>query len=917
MSKARKLDTEAVRQAAAGRWLEVLTSVAGLSEEILDGQHHPCPKCGGDDRFRLIDKDAGAVLCNQCFSTKNGDGFAAVAWSRGVKFPEAVKQVAEWLGVAATKGGDSDPAKDLRWMPWSNNLARHFCAAKKPITEASLLAAGARMARYKDKFTVIALPIIGATLDVSKPVGWAIYNYNAAPLPKWNKDGEVVGQVKVKITYGSKPGLVGVHAIERIGVAGLPELVWKVEGITDLLAMLSIMPEEHRDRHLVLTNANGAGETPRWPATVLAPINSLVVHDADVPGQTGAENWTKQIAAQNPAGVTTKNVLLPYEVEEKHGKDLRDFFSEGNGYGALLTLADATSAIEVKRTATGEVDPESISYPYQERILKKLQLEVLLEDEEGRVRVFSTFLRKSSWIRKIEWLKSESMIQICGSPAIEHISIDPDGEETFSMSDVRKALALAASKRRGKHDDRGVGVWQGLDEKGNETETIVLVNDTEAARFNGDRMLRRVIIPRIDGLVLDFGSGHDDWFNFDELAGLIESAKAIEWREAVIEEACSLFSKWRWQTDSIDEELGPLLMTGLVMSSWIQTLWNWRPLVAIIGESNSGKSMMLEALGGSISTRGIFGNLAFKSAKSTEPGVRQGIGNSGVICFLDEFEKCRDRERILEMFRASTRGETVAKGTAGSQKGIKFTLRHIAWIAATESGLDKQPDSNRFIQFDLLTAKRGQHNKLRLPEGAYLQQLGQKLLAIAVLNAIKSKRLAMVLKSTSVEGIDPRTVESYAAPAAVLSTAMDYSDDAAAALLSDLLKAVDRSDQGRTDHEDLLSDILSSQVNCGGKDGMLTVAQILEGGSRYYEHSGRMEASGVSLVESGRLFIAHAQVSRVLLKDSAWKGQRIDQILSRIPGATKGRHRFSGQNPRGVFVPIEPVEAPTQQHQAF
>ena len=53
------------------------------------------------DRFRLIDFDHGAVLCNQCFHAKNGDAISAVMFYRGVKLPEALELIGQYLGVAA------------------------------------------------------------------------------------------------------------------------------------------------------------------------------------------------------------------------------------------------------------------------------------------------------------------------------------------------------------------------------------------------------------------------------------------------------------------------------------------------------------------------------------------------------------------------------------------------------------------------------------------------------------------------------------------------------------------------------------------------------------------------------------------------------------------------------------------------
>lgn len=94
-----------LKQAATGRWVEILESIGGVPAASLDGKHHPCPLCGGKDRFRMIDVAAGACLCNQCFDRKNGDGIAALRWLRNWTLTEAAEAVAGYLGATfKTKG---------------------------------------------------------------------------------------------------------------------------------------------------------------------------------------------------------------------------------------------------------------------------------------------------------------------------------------------------------------------------------------------------------------------------------------------------------------------------------------------------------------------------------------------------------------------------------------------------------------------------------------------------------------------------------------------------------------------------------------------------------------------------------------------------------------------------------------------
>ena len=64
MSKVRtEHDVPGIKQAATGRWQELLVRFGHLPAEILDGRGHPCPKCGGNDRFRFTNQDdSGSIL---------------------------------------------------------------------------------------------------------------------------------------------------------------------------------------------------------------------------------------------------------------------------------------------------------------------------------------------------------------------------------------------------------------------------------------------------------------------------------------------------------------------------------------------------------------------------------------------------------------------------------------------------------------------------------------------------------------------------------------------------------------------------------------------------------------------------------------------------------------------------------------
>ena len=104
------IDKDQVKQAARGRWPEILPTLAAFSAEILDGRHYPCPfpGCpggGGKDRFRALDDfpETGGVICNQCHHDQ-GDGIGALMKATGKQFPDVLKMLADHSSACNENG---------------------------------------------------------------------------------------------------------------------------------------------------------------------------------------------------------------------------------------------------------------------------------------------------------------------------------------------------------------------------------------------------------------------------------------------------------------------------------------------------------------------------------------------------------------------------------------------------------------------------------------------------------------------------------------------------------------------------------------------------------------------------------------------------------------------------------------------
>lgn len=94
-----------VKQAAAGRWLEVFKRVSPSLAPAVDAlvatrgrRHVPCPVHGGRDGFRLyLDaNDTGVGICNTCGTRQGVD---LIAWAEGCDYLVAKDWVAEQVGL--------------------------------------------------------------------------------------------------------------------------------------------------------------------------------------------------------------------------------------------------------------------------------------------------------------------------------------------------------------------------------------------------------------------------------------------------------------------------------------------------------------------------------------------------------------------------------------------------------------------------------------------------------------------------------------------------------------------------------------------------------------------------------------------------------------------------------------------------
>lgn len=801
---------------------------------------------------------------------------------------------------------DFSPQDAFQFLNWNSLAVIGFLKKHPEISEDALRLCGGRLAKYPPNRDganiVVAFGCYGPDMLNAPSRGYTCVSATGRPIQVYAGEGVPPRELK-KMSRGQS-GLVGAHGLEHLAES---EIIWKVEGLSDMLALQSIIPVELRDRHVVITNSAGASEIqlPSEVAPIFSDKDVAIIHDSDRPGQDGAQLWIGSLG--NGIAGSIRNIVLHDEIAESHGDDLRDWIRSGHTYDDLLDLYRTTPAESASRPIdiSGGIGGNPAGLTPEQAILKRLGVMVLGHVQgTSKVMCFSETSGRVFEIPAVDRLRFENVLMHFGEHCKELVNTnnsEPDPTK-IHMTQIRHAVSIEGGKRPIKDTNQlGVGIWE-------LSGQLVLVGAGEAAICNQD--IRTVRVPAIDNKLLDFGDD-DPWFNVDALRKLYKQAQDRDWRMEVMNEAIELFRRW----DNWVHPNSPDILAALICCSWVQTVWDFRPSVCITGPTNCGKTTLMQGC-----VAKMFGEkMALFTSKPTEAGIRQDIGHTAKIIMVDEFEHDKHRQQILSLFRSSTRGTDIVRGTS-TQRAARFHLRHIPWVSAIETGLRHAADRNRYIILDLAHIPKGRASKLTLPPVAELRDLGERLMAVAMAVWQAAKRLSAGLTQHAFGEIDRRVIESYGVPCAMLAAVCGISDKAALELMKDVLAGRHFEDQSESDEDTLIQDILESEVPLP-RGGRATVSQLLTMSSVEVDGGTPddvLERVGIKRVVVGAgpgreslnpdgVFLAPAVIRRVLLNQSHFKELEISQILSRAPGAVMDRRRMGAHRPRGVTIPMASV----------
>jgi len=538
-----------------------------------------------------------------------------------------------------------------------------------------------------------------------------------------------------------------------------------------------------------------------------------------------------------------------------------------------------------------------------DEILKAFRIDVLGEQEDQSIVCWVRSSRKRWTIKNPSRWSIEEMYQALGDKALDKLWDGPRGKPagTYTPSELKRAVALAAAKakRMGQRNLFGQGIWG---HKGD----FLIVNGARAWLYGGYDF-REIKEPKLDDKIIDF-DGSKVWTTNLPLS---TRGMGLTKAQRIIGRVGRQVDKWNWS-----HPWDAKIVTALIPATFIQACWTWRPLVSIIGGSDTGKSTFIADL-----LTPLFGRWTIAADRSTEAGLRQAIRHHAAPVLIDEFDRYKQRQQVLELFRTSSRRGTILRGTQ-DQEGQEFGVRHIPWFAAIESGDIWGQDSNRFIRLELNPPEN--RGKLVLPGEAELAKLCRQLAAVALWAAPAAVKLADSIKGTGIEGVHGRLVESFSVPAAidaVVSKGRNVTRETAVSILRRMLEGRElQLSQGESNEVQLLRDILSANIRVTVDTGSSkescerSVAQLLE--DSYGAHKADLEAKGIRIIErrsrgnekqSGEpakaLFLVPDVIRSRLLVGTRWSQSRIDQLLARLPGAERSQQRCGGQRRSGVLLP--------------
>lgn len=648
---------------------------------------------------------------------------------------------------------------------------------------------------------------------------------------------------------------------------GVQRILYKLPSVIKSQQVIIVEGEKDVDKLTELalvatTNPGGAGKWRKEYNHFFKDKEVVLIPDND---QIGKDHIKK--IADNLQGLakSIKMVELP-DVGPKG--DVSDYL-EQHSKDDLMQLIHNSLEYQSKNSLENEIDEEQIN------ILDKYSnLEVLGENENGNIFFYSMDTKK---------LREINLSKMTNYDFISLAGIQPSDD----LSLLKQSIAFKARmKQLNENAKIGQGIWY-LENK------LLVVNGDEASVYDGISDSIKINLPQWKNYLIEFQ--HDKkWFAFD-----FNSHKSGD----VFDRIKKIVQQWNWS-----DENDSTILTALIMATPFQMIWSWRPHIYITGQYATGKTAFLKLL------ESIYGNLSLKlDGNNTEAGLYQNLKNNMFCLLLDEFEKnTQNREQILKLLRASSKGGQLARGTRYG-KPQNYKLIHMVWLASIEVAMKEAADLSRFIILRL--KKYSPDQKLQVTSSEELKEIFTEIILTGLKHYKDFKTCQDEIINNYHGNLNSRLVECYSVPLAIIQTLNKGNAE-------EFLKFYEENHvkhQTQEDEERLIECIINSKITIRN-DGKYynnrqityesTIGDLIEKTKANQELNKNLNLYGISVTKSKEksvvAFHANSIETKILYK-TEWAGLGIKDILLRVNGAFEKSLKLSGRTQRTICIPIEEI----------
>ena len=490
-----------------------------------------------------------------------------------------------------------------------------------------------------------------------------------------------------------------VHGAWSWTVKGLKKVIYNLPAVVNAPADATILVVEGeksadllKERCFVATcSPGGAGKWRNSYSEYLRDRKVAILADNDEPGRAHAGQVARSligIAAEvkivELPGLTEKADVYDWLTALGHSPDeLVEAIAATGQYGPAATPVVVAGPGPVATPST----PSAPAIDATGLLMESLGLVVMGANDDRSFTLCCDSTGNRMTFRNMRDVSYAEMLRLAGENFASKVAPDQysaDQTKKTSLSDFQQTLALFVG--RSKTTTSGIlgdGIYRlPLPEDFDDTR-IYLVHNGRFYLLDGAKLVMDRS-PVVRGHMID-ATAAEARYDISLLNEALGHASDPKVRQEAYQELLGAVSLWRW-----DHPLMTDLATSLLCATWIQTLWDWRPVVMLVGESHSGKSAWLKM------AKSLFLNSASMPAGVTEPGVRQTVRMGAMPLLIDEFDRCRQQERVMDLLRTTAQRQEKVVGTSG-QRAVRSKLQHIPWLLGIYDTAREHADRNRTI----------------------------------------------------------------------------------------------------------------------------------------------------------------------------------------------------------------------------